>query len=85
MNRSSFVPTDGVCQGAAYFDGHGPLDKAWRDGDSFWAHVSAAELDAAQERVRAFDAEGRLEAFVTEHDARRPEIGQITFLLATLG
>ncbi len=85
VTRGSFVPLDAVCQGDAYFDGRGPLDKAWRDGDSFWAHVGAAELDAAQARVRELDAAGALKAFVAERDARRPEIGQITFLFATLG
>ena len=83
-NQGCFVPVDGVCQGAAYFDGRGPLEKAWRDGDSFWAQVEPAEIDAALARVRELDAEGALDAFVAEHDARRPEIGQITFLTATL-
>jgi hypothetical protein len=35
--------------------------------------------------IRGLAAEGTLEAFVARHDARRPDIGQITFLLATLG
>jgi hypothetical protein len=35
--------------------------------------------------VRELDAAGALEAFVAEHDARRPELGQITFLFATRG
>ncbi len=83
VNRGSFVPVDAVCQGDAYFDGRGPLDKAWRDGDSFWAQVDAAEVDGALARVRELDAGGTLDAFVTEHDTRRPEIGQITFLSAS--
>ena len=83
VNQGGFVPVDAVCQGTAYFDGRGPLDKAWRDGDSFWAQVGAAELDAAQVRVRDLDAQGALDAFVAEHDARRPDIGQITILSAT--
>jgi ubiquinone/menaquinone biosynthesis C-methylase UbiE len=82
-NQGSFVPADGVCQGADYFNGRGPLDKAWRDGDSFWAQVGAAEVATALARVRDLDAKGSLDAFVAEHDARRPEIGQITFLFAT--
>ena len=82
VDQGSFVPVDAVCQGAAYFDGRGPLDKAWRDGDSFWAQVGAAELEAAQARVRELDAAGALEAFVAERDAPRAEIGQITFLCA---
>lgn len=81
--RGSFVPVDAVCQGPAHFDGRGPLDKAWRDGDSVWALAGAEELDRALARVRALDAAGALDAFVAEHDARRAEIGQITFLFAT--
>ncbi len=83
--RGAFVPLDAVCQGAAYFDGRGPLDKAWRDGDSFWALVDAQELAAAQAQVRAHDDAGDLDAFVETHDARRPSIGQITFLCAVRG
>lgn len=81
-DRGSFVPLDAVCQGAAYFDGCGPLSRAWRDGDSFWAEVRAEELAAALARVRAMDRAGALDAFVAEHDARRPEVGQITFFCA---
>ncbi|MFQ5785036.1 MAG: class I SAM-dependent methyltransferase [Alphaproteobacteria bacterium] len=80
--RGSFVPADAVCQGTAYFDGRGPLDKAWRDGDSVWALAEEAELAAALARVRAMDAAGELDAFVAEHDARRPRIGQIVFVSA---
>jgi ubiquinone/menaquinone biosynthesis C-methylase UbiE len=80
VNRGSFVPVDGVCQGAAYFDGRGPLDKVWRDGDSFWSQVAAAEVDGALAQIRELDAGGTLDTFVTEHDTRRPKIGQITFL-----
>lgn len=78
-----FVPVDGVCQGAAYFDGRGPLQKSWRDGDSFWALADAEELEAALATVRDLDQAGSLDGFVAEHDARRREIGQITFLHAT--
>ena len=78
-----FVPVDAVCQGAAYFNGRGPLDKAWRDGDSFWALADEAELEAALATVRSLDEAGALEGFVADHDARRGEIGQITFLQAT--
>ena len=77
-----FVPVDGVCQGAAYFDGRGPLQKAWRDGDSFWALADEAELKRALELVENLDQRGELDAYVAEHDARRGAIGQITFLHA---
>ncbi|MFQ5958746.1 MAG: hypothetical protein ACE5LF_05195, partial [Alphaproteobacteria bacterium] len=78
----SFVPVDAVCQGAAYFDGRGPLEKAWRDGDSVWALASADEVERAMAKVRALDAAGALDAFVAAHDSRRALIGQITFVFA---
>ena len=84
-HRGSFVPLDAVCQGAAYFNGRGPLDKAWRDGDSFWALVDPTELEAGLAQVRAHDEAGTLEAFVAEQDAGRPAVGQITFLCAQRG
>ena len=78
----SFVPVDAVCQGAAFFDGRGPLDKAWRDGDSFWALVDPVDLAAVQAQVRVLNEAGKLDSFVAEHDSRRPSIGQITFMCA---
>ena len=83
--QGRFVPVDAVCQGAAYFEGRGPLEKPWRDGDSFWALAGEDELAAALAKVRALDEAGTLDAFVAEHDARRPHLGQITFLSATRG
>jgi ubiquinone/menaquinone biosynthesis C-methylase UbiE len=77
-----FVPVDGICQGPAYFDGRGPLQKAWRDGDSFWARADAAELASALATVEGLDRRGELDGFVAKHDARRSHIGQITFLHA---
>ena len=81
--RGRFVPVDAICQGAAYFDGRGPLEKPWRDGDSFWALADEDELAAALGTVRELDQAGTLDAFVAEHDSRRPQLGQITFLSAT--
>lgn len=74
-----FVPSDALIQGDAYFDGRGPLDPAWRRGDSLWSMVSEAELEGALDRVRALDEAGTLDAFVAEHDHVRPSIGQIGF------
>ena len=80
--RGRFVPSDALMRGDAYFDGRGPLDPAWRRGDSLWSDVSEAELARALETVRALDAAGTLDAFVAEHDRRRPSIGQTGFHLA---
>lgn len=80
--RGSFVPVDAVLMREAYFDPRVPLDPRWRAGDSSWALVTAEELERALARLRRLDAEGRLEAFLREQDAARPEIGQITILYA---
>ena len=80
--RGRFVPSDGLMRGDADADGRGPLDPAWRRGDSLWSAVSEAELARALETVRTHDAAGTLDAFVSEHDRRRPIIGQIGFHLA---
>lgn len=78
------VPVDAVLQGPSYFDGRSPLDEAWRNGDSAWSLASTAELDAAGEQIRALleAGEGALEDFVHEHDDRRAEVGQLTFVTA---
>ena len=80
--RGRFVPTEAVLQGDAYFDGHGPLDPAWRRGDSLWSVVSASELERALVRIRALTEAGSLDAFVAEHDRMRTSVGQVGFHLA---
>jgi SAM-dependent methyltransferase len=78
--RGRFVPVDAVLQGADYFDPRGPLRESWRAGDSIWALVGAAELAEVERTLRDLDRQGALEAYLREHDARRPDIGQITLL-----
>ena len=80
--RGRFVPCDAVMQGDAYFDGRGPLDPAWRRGDSMWSVVSESELESALRRIRALDEAGTLDAFVAEQDRERPSIGQVGFHFA---
>ena len=77
--RGRFVPCDAVMQGDAYFDGRGPLDPAWRRGDSMWSVVPDSELESALGRIRALDEAGTLDAFVAEQDRERPSIGQVGF------
>ena len=76
------VPLNAVMLGAAYFELCGPLDRRWRSGDSIWALAGRDGTARAEAKVRALDAEGRLEAYFREHDARRPRVGQITFYVA---
>jgi SAM-dependent methyltransferase len=83
--RGRFVPVDAVLQGAGYFDPHGPLCAEWRAGDSIWALGSETELAAMQRTLGDLDGRGQLAAYMAEHDARRPEIGQITLLYGSKG
>jgi ubiquinone/menaquinone biosynthesis C-methylase UbiE len=76
------VPLDAVMQGKAYFEPRGPLDAAWRAGDSIWALSPETETAGALARLRTLDAEGALDAYLTEHDAERATYGQFTFIAA---
>jgi len=80
--RGRFVPSDALMRGDAYFNGRGPLDPAWRRGDSLWADASERELARALETIRARNSAGTLDAFVAEHDRQRPSIGQTGFHFA---
>ena len=77
--RGRFVPADAVMQGDAYADGRGPLDPAWRRGDSLWSVISGSELHRALDRIRALDDAGTLDAFVAENDRMRSFVGQVEF------
>jgi SAM-dependent methyltransferase len=78
--RGRFVPVDAVVQGEDYLDPRGPLRSEWRAGDSIWALVDDAELAEVERTLCDLDARGELEAYVAEHDAMRPQVGQVTFL-----
>lgn len=80
--RGRLVPVDAVVQGEHYFDSHGPERKSWRDGDSTWALATAPELERALATLAQLHAQGRALEFVRAHDARREQIGQISFLHA---
>jgi SAM-dependent methyltransferase len=79
--RRRHVPSEPM-QGPAYFDATGPLRSAWRRTDSIWAMVSDDELAAALDRVEHLRRTGRLDRYLAHHDARRPTVGQMTFLTA---
>ena len=76
------VPVEAILQGKSYLDPRGPLSKNWRDGDSTWALATPEELDRACERVREMEKSGTLGEYVSKLDARRSEIGQVTFMHA---
>jgi len=75
-----FVATHAVIQGEAYFDARGPLDSAWRNGDSTWALAGEASVQKAIAKVRELDATGELERYRDDQDRRRVDVGQVTFV-----
>ena len=77
-----YVPVDAVIQGEAYFNARGPLDKYWRDGDSFWAMATESELEQALTTVRQLQQQGELDQFMERQDRSRKNIGQVTFVCA---
>jgi ubiquinone/menaquinone biosynthesis C-methylase UbiE len=77
-----FVPTDATIQGDTYFDPEGPLSESWRRGDSTWSLASETELSAMIDTMSGLKERGELDAYVAEHDARRSDIGQVTFVVA---
>ena len=77
-----FVPLDGVLQGAAYFDGEGPLKTEWRNADSSWALAPEHEITAAEAKIRELRTSGGLDPYVAEYDAKRRQVGQTTYFVA---
>ncbi|NKB56166.1 MAG: methyltransferase domain-containing protein [Alphaproteobacteria bacterium] len=76
------IPWDETLQGDAYFDRLGPLNPAWRDGDSVWSLAPRAELKVACDRVQEMEADGTLANYVADHNTIRRKTGQITYLCA---
>jgi ubiquinone/menaquinone biosynthesis C-methylase UbiE len=75
------VPLELVLMGPAYFDGRGPLDPAWRNGDSIWALSPPDELSDAVAHVERLERDGELQDFIARHDAKRSKTGQFTLLV----
>lgn len=78
--RGRISPADAIVQGEAYFDLRGPLSGEWRDGDSIWSLAPEEERSRAISKVEAMEADGTLEGYFAEHDARRADIGQVSVL-----
>jgi SAM-dependent methyltransferase len=81
--QGSSVPLDAVSWGDAYFDPYGPLKKEWRDGESMFALATEQELKQMYKQIREMDTNGELSRYLAEHDTRRHEVGQVTFLCAS--
>ncbi|NES20947.1 MAG: methyltransferase domain-containing protein [Symploca sp. SIO3E6] len=79
------VPVDAVLQGNNYLEPEGPLNKAYRDGDSTWSLATEAELEQALERVRNMNADGSIKQYLEKRENLRRHIGQTTFIYAYKG
>lgn len=73
---------DLLYSGDSYLDALRVKDDAWRAADSFFGHLSGAELDALCARVDGLAAEGRLEEYVRRRDALRGNDGHIAVVTA---
>ena len=76
------VPVHDVLQGNQYLDPHGPLSKAYRDGDSTWSLTTEAELQQALARLRAMHDDGSITSYVHQREQLRHESGQTTCMFA---
>jgi ubiquinone/menaquinone biosynthesis C-methylase UbiE len=80
--RGMDVPLDELFGGERYLDPAGPFDHGWRNGDSVWALVSPAELEAALARLGELHDAGEALAFVRQQDQPRRTLGQAVFVQA---
>ena len=76
------VPYAGVLQGERYFDTHGILDPAWRNGDSIWSLVPQTSLHAVLSEVNQLSQLDRMGEFLRHADQQRCLVGQTTFTIA---
>ena len=81
---TNFAPplTDGVLQGAAYFDAEGPLKPEWRKAESSWALAPEQEIASVGAKIRELRKSGDLVTYLAEYDAKRLQVGQTTYFVA---
>jgi ubiquinone/menaquinone biosynthesis C-methylase UbiE len=72
------VPVDEILHGEAYFDARGPLDPQWRRSDSIFSLASDDEIAEMEAALSAKVADGTLEQWFTEREAKRRSVGQVT-------
>ena len=60
----------------------GPLKPEWRRTESSWALAPEREIAAAETRIRELRRGDRLGAYLSQHDARRSQVGQMTYVVA---
>jgi hypothetical protein len=76
------VPLHEVLQGNKYLDPQGPLDKAYRDGDSTWSLTTEEELQNALARLQVMHDDGSIASYLQQREQLRYEIGQTTCVFA---
>ncbi|MFT5470501.1 MAG: ubiquinone/menaquinone biosynthesis C-methylase UbiE [Verrucomicrobiales bacterium] len=82
VNYEAVVPFDEALQGEQYLDPSGPLNPAWRAGDSSWSLATEEELAHALDTVTTRLEDGSMTAFINDREKLRAELGQTTFLIA---
>jgi SAM-dependent methyltransferase len=68
--------------GARLLESEGPLDPAWRNGDSSWALLSPDELERSLQSTRKMKQAGTLDSFMRKNDLARQRLGQVTLVTA---
>ncbi|XP_045206604.2 uncharacterized protein LOC123558820 [Mercenaria mercenaria] len=53
---------------SGHFHLNGPLEKSWRDCDSYWACATETELDDVKQAMCLFKEKGELNEWVIKHD-----------------
>jgi len=81
-NKIRAISFPETLQGLQYFNLVGPLDVAWRLGDSKWQMATQEEIQEAQTKIIELLKEGKLGAYFDEKDKFRREKGQTTFIVA---
>ncbi|XP_060558132.1 uncharacterized protein LOC132718450 [Ruditapes philippinarum] len=51
-----------------YDNAEGPLNKAWRDSDSYWAIANEKEIKDVEQKINALKKDGKVKDFVEKHD-----------------
>ncbi|HIG26645.1 MAG TPA: class I SAM-dependent methyltransferase [Verrucomicrobiales bacterium] len=69
-----------IFYGDHYYDLEGPLNAAWRDGDSIWSLLTEEELNTSLESYRRAHADNRLKEILNRTEKRRRAIGQSVFV-----
>ena len=81
-NTVQEVNIDLVLQSDAYFYADGIFNANWRSGDSIWSLVPEGILSKVLKKGSKMHKEGKLEAYLKNHDQNRKTTGQVTISIS---